>query len=93
MNVYGGDLVVIAAMTSLLWRFAVAERLVADHRAEDQVRAVTAKLNPSLGLYAVAIGIGLLAPRAAVFLCLAIALYLLIPFRIIIRHARRRSDS
>jgi hypothetical protein len=53
---------------------------------------VTVKLNPSLAFYALAIGIGLAAPTAAVVLYLAIALYLLIPFRTIVRHVRGRPE-
>ena len=57
------------------------------------MQEVTKKLTPSLGFYAAAIVIGLLAPRVAVFLYLAIALYLLIPFRAVMQRRRRRTSS
>ena len=58
-------------------------------KEDDDVRALTAKLNPGLVSYAIGIGIGLLFPRVAVALYLAIALYILIPFRAILRWIRR----
>jgi len=79
VTVYGINLLAISAMTSVVWRHAVAEGLTEADLPEEDVRAIAAKLNPSLGLYGLAIGIGLLAPRAAIFLYLAIALYLLVP--------------
>jgi hypothetical protein len=64
--------------------------LLVPDAADEDVRSFTAKVNPSLGFYAVAIGIGLLLPRAAVVLYLVIALFLLIPFREIARWMRHR---
>ena len=70
----------MSAMTSVVWRHAVGEGMLSGEHPQDEVKEVTKKLTPSLGFYAAAIAIGLLAPRLAVFLYLAIALYLLIPF-------------
>ena len=53
------------------------------------MRAITAKLDPSLVSYAVAIGIGLLWPKAAVVLYLVIALFVIIPFRAVFRRLRQ----
>jgi len=39
--------------------------------------------------YVVAIGIGFLLPRAGVVLYLVIAIFLLIPFRVLFKHSRR----
>jgi uncharacterized membrane protein len=92
ITIYGVNVLAISATMSVLWRYAVAERLIHGDRPEEQVRAVTAKLDPSLAVYAVAIAVGLAAPTAAVVLYLAIALFLLIPFRAIVRHGRRRPE-
>ena len=75
VTVYGLNLLAILGVTS-----------VQGDLADDDARAITAKLNPSLAFYAVTIAIGLLVPVAAVVLYLAIALYLLIPFRAIAHH-------
>ena len=54
---------------------------------------MTAKLTPSLLLYAAAIAVGLAFPRVAIFLYMMIALILLIPFRAIFRHIGRRTRA
>ena len=57
------------------------------------MRALTKKLNPSLVSYAVVIGLGLWQPKVAVVLYLVIALFMVIPFRSVLREARRRRRS
>ena len=89
VTIYGFNLLAIAAFTSILWHYAVAEHLVKTGSDDDDMRALTAKLTPSLGFYGLGIALGLLAPRVAVFLYLAIATFLLIPFRTIVRNVRR----
>jgi uncharacterized membrane protein len=93
VTLYGINLFAISAMTSVVWRHAVAGRLIHADLPRDRVREVTAKLHPGLGFYGLAIAIGLLAPRAAVVLYLVIALYLLIPFRTILHHVRRGAEG
>ena len=90
VTVYGLNLLAISGLTSVLWHYAVSERLTKGDLADDDARAITSKLNPSLAFYGVTIAIGLLVPVAAVVLYFAIALYLLIPFRAIARQLRRR---
>ena len=90
VTVYGLNLLAINGFTSILWHYALAERLVSLDNSESDVRALTSKLDPSLVSYAVTIGIGLLAPKAAVGLYLLIALFVIIPFRAVIRLVRRR---
>jgi hypothetical protein len=53
------------------------------------VRTLTSKLDPSLVSCAVVIGIGLVQPKVAVALYLAITLFVIIPFRAVIRLIRR----
>ena len=89
VTIYGLNLLALSAFTSILWHYAVSEGLVSHEKEDDDVRALTAKLNPGLVSYAIGIGIGLLLPRVAVALYLAIALYILIPFRAILRWIRR----
>jgi hypothetical protein len=87
--VYGLNLLAIGAFTSLTWHYALAEHLIRRDNSEDDVRAISAKLDPSLASYAVAIGIGLLWPQVAVVLYLAIALFVIIPFRAVSRRLRQ----
>ena len=89
VTVYGLNLLAISAMTSILWRYALAEGLVSDEKEDDDIRALTRKLNPSLASYVVAIAVGLAFPYVAVGIYLAIALFFLIPFRAIGRWLRR----
>jgi uncharacterized membrane protein len=93
VTVYGVNLLAMAAVTSIVWHYAASADLVERDSPDDDVEAVTAKVAPSLLLSLGAIGIGLLAPRVAVVLYLAIALYVMIPFRAIARWLRRRGDS
>jgi uncharacterized membrane protein len=92
-TIYGVNLLAIAAVTSVLWHHAVAAKLVKDETSDDDVRDLTTKLTPSLAFYAVTIGVGLLFPRVAVIMYLAIALFLLIPLRTVLRYARRRTPE
>jgi uncharacterized membrane protein len=89
VTVYGLNLLAIGAFTSLTWHYAVAEHLVSRDNKEEEVRAISAKLDPSLASYAVAIGIGLLWPTVAVVLYLVIALFVIIPFRAVFRRLRQ----
>jgi uncharacterized membrane protein len=90
VTVYGLNLLAISGFTSIVWHYAVAERLVQGDNKEEEVRAISTKLDPSLVSDAVAIGIGLLWPQVAVVLYLAIALFVTIPFRAVFRLLRRR---
>jgi len=89
VTVYGLNLLAIGAFTSLTWHYAVAEHLVRRDNNEEDVRAISAKLDPSLASYAVGIGIGLLWPQVAVVLYLVIALFVIIPFRAVFRRLRQ----
>ena len=89
VTVYGLNLLAINGFISVLWHYAVAEHLVRRDNSEADARSLTSKLDPSLVSYAVVIGIGLLQPKVAVALYLAIALFVIIPFRAVIRLIRR----
>ena len=90
VTVYGLILLAINGFISVVWHYAVAEHLVRRDNSEADVRSLTSKLDPSLVSYAVVIGIGLLQPTVAVALHLAIALFVIIPFRAVSRVIRQR---
>ena len=48
VTVYGLNLLAIGAFTSLTWHYALAEHLIRRDNSEDDVRAISAKLDPSL---------------------------------------------
>jgi len=93
VTVYGLNLLAINGFISILWHYALWQRLVRRDNSEDDVRALTSKLDPSLVSYVVVIGIGLWRPRIAVTLYLIIALFMIIPFRAVLRELRRRRRS
>jgi len=93
VTVYGLNLLAISGFIAIVWHYALWQRLVTKDNSEDDVRALTAKLNPSLVSYAVVIGLGLWQPKVAVVLYLVIALFMIIPFRSVLREARRRRRS
>jgi uncharacterized membrane protein len=93
VTVYGLNLLAISGSTSIVWHWALWQRLVSKDNSEEDVRALTSKLDPSLASYAVAIGTGLWRPSVAVVLYLVIALFMIIPFRAVVREARRRRRS
>ena len=93
VTVYGLNLLAISAFIAIIWHYALWQRLVTKDNTEDDVRALTKKLDPSLASYAVVIGIGLWRPGVAVVLYLAIALFMIIPFRTVLRELRRRRRS
>jgi uncharacterized membrane protein len=93
VTVYGLNLLAISGFISVLWHYAVAEHLVRQDTSDADLRALTAKLDPSLIFYAVAIGIGLVLPHVATALYLLIALYVIIPFRAVARLIRRTGRS
>jgi uncharacterized membrane protein len=93
VTVYGLNLLAISAFIAIVWHYALWQRLVTKDNSEDDVRALTRKLDPSLVSYAVVIGLGLWQPKIAVVLYLVIALFMIIPFRSVLREARRRRRS
>lgn len=84
-TVYGVNLLLALTMLSIVWRYAVLERLVRPDLGDEGVRTLTRRLTPSLGLYVVMIVVGLFLPVLAVLGYLALALFILVPFGVI-RH-------
>ncbi len=67
-------------MVSVTWRYAVGARLVRPDLGDEDVKTLTQRLTPTLGIYVVMILIGLFVPIVAVFGYLAIAIFILVPF-------------
>jgi len=84
-TVYGVNLLLALTMLSIVWRYAVLEHLVRPDLGDEEVRTLTRRLTPSLGLYVVMIVVGLFLPLLAVLGYLALALFILVPFGVI-RH-------
>ena len=93
VTVYGLNLLAISAFIAIVWHYALWQRLVTKDNSQDDVRALTSKLDPSLVSYAAVIGLGLWQPKVAVVLYFAIALFMIIPFRAVLQEARRRRKS
>lgn len=77
----GINLLLIAAVTSWLWRHAVSSSLVRPDVADDEVRILTKRLTPGLAGYVLMIVLGLFFPVIAVVGYLVVSLALLIPLR------------
>jgi uncharacterized membrane protein len=80
VTVYGVNLLLAMVMASILWRYAVRAGLVEPNLADADVRTLTKRLTPTLGVYVVMIVVGLFLPLVAVFGYLVLALFVLIPF-------------
>jgi uncharacterized membrane protein len=86
-TIYGLNLLLVAVLLSVLWRYAVRESLIRSDIAEKDVKLITRRLTPGLVGYLVMIMLGWFLPVLAVLGYLIIAVYNLIP----IRDLRRRN--
>jgi hypothetical protein len=84
-----GLLLFTAVLLSLLWRYAVRERLIRSDLADEAVKLITRRLTPGLVGYVVMIMLGVFLPLLAVLGYLIIAMYNLI----LIRDLRRRTAA
>jgi uncharacterized membrane protein len=80
-TIYGLNLLLVAVLLSVLWRYAVRESLIRSDIAEKDVKLITRRLTPGLVGYLVMIMLGLFLPVLAVLGYLIIAVYNLIPIR------------
>ncbi|MGH8838422.1 MAG: TMEM175 family protein [Jiangellaceae bacterium] len=87
VTIYGLNLFLVSALVSLLWRYAVRERLIRPDVADADVKLLTRRLAPGLAGYLAMIVLGLFLPLLAVLGYLAIAVYILVPFGAIRRRA------
>jgi hypothetical protein len=74
-------------MVSLLWRYAVREKLIRPDLADADVKMLTKRLTPGLAGYVAMIALGLFLPVLAVLGYLAIAVYIIVPFGALRRRA------
>jgi uncharacterized membrane protein len=84
VTLYGLTLLTIRLISFLLDAYARHERLYSATEADEEVEEVDEErreILPVLAVYAVAIVLGLAAPKAAVCLYLALAVFLVVPFR------------
>ncbi|WP_432877349.1 TMEM175 family protein [Kribbella sp. CA-245084] len=82
-TVYGINLLLVSALLSVLWRFAVHDHLVSADLADEDVETLRKRLTPGVAGYVALIVLGLFWPVVAVVGYLAIAVYILVPFRAI----------
>ena len=80
-TLYGITLLLAASLVSLLWRYAVRERLVHFETTDEDVDLLTKRLTPGLALYPGVLLLGLFLPVAALFGYLALAVFFVIPLR------------
>nr|WP_090344488.1 TMEM175 family protein [Mycolicibacterium malmesburyense]CRL76038.1 hypothetical protein CPGR_03808 [Mycolicibacterium malmesburyense] len=92
VTVYGINLLLVAGVVSLMWRYAVWQRLIRTEAADADVKLITKRLTPGLAGYAVFIAAGVFFPIVAVFGYLVIAVYFIVPFAAL-RGARRAGRS
>jgi len=88
VTLYGLTLLTIRCLGVILDAYARGEHLFAAQQPGEEPRTTRSRQWPVLIGYAIAILIGLVAPNVAVALYLALALYLIVPFRDIARVVR-----
>jgi uncharacterized membrane protein len=88
-TIYGINLIFVAILVWVLWRYAVSQRLVRPDAGDAEVEVLTKRLTPGLAGYMAMIILGLFLPIAAVFGYLAIALFFILPFGLKGRRASR----
>ena len=76
-----------SALVSLLWRYAVREKLIRLDLADADVKMLTKRLTPGLAGYVAMIALGLFLPVLAVLGYLAIAVYIIVPIGALRRRA------
>jgi uncharacterized membrane protein len=87
VTIYGLNLFLASALVSLLWRYAVREKLIQPDLADADVKMLTKRLTPGLAGYVAMIALGLFLPVLAVLGYLAIAVYIIVPFGALRRRA------
>jgi uncharacterized membrane protein len=87
---YGIMLLVTASLLSLVWRYALRERLVRPDAGDQEVKTLTKRVTPTLAAYVVMIALSLLVPTVAVAGYFVIAVFLLFPFGLRARRHRER---
>jgi uncharacterized membrane protein len=81
-TILGMSLLLIAAIISVMWRYAMHRSLVRPDADDDEVQVLTSRLTPGLAGYLLLIGLGLFLPLVAVLGYLVIALVLILPLHL-----------
>ena len=81
VTMYGLTLLTIRLISFLLDAYARHEHLYSAPEADEEVEEDRREILPVLAVYGLAIVLGLAAPKAAVGLYLALAVFLVVPFR------------
>ena len=91
-TMYGLSLLLASTLLLTLWKYAVRAQLVRPDAGDEEIQLLTKRLTPGLVAYLVLIVAGLFVPIVAVAGYLAIAVYLIIPFkhRFIVSFRHRR---
>jgi len=89
-TIYGINLLLTSVLVSVVWRFAVHDGLVRPDIADQEVKALTTRLTPSMAGYVVMILLGLFFPVLAVVGYLAIAVFIIVPLGAL-RRSRRHA--
>jgi uncharacterized membrane protein len=87
VTIYGLNLFLASVLVSVLWRYAVRERLLRSDAADADVKMITKRLTPGLVGYIAVIVLGLFQPVLAVLGYLAIAVYIILPVGALRRRA------
>ena len=91
VTLYGVTLLAIRLLLVALDTYAQHEHIYPQDQADHEVQTERRELWPVIATYVAAILIGLAAPTVAVVLYLALAVFLVVPFRDIRRLLRERS--
>jgi uncharacterized membrane protein len=87
VTIYGLNLLLVSVLVSVLWRYAVREKLIGPGADDSAVQTISKRLTPGLAGYAAMIALGLIFPVLAVLGYLAIALYIILPVDALRRRA------
>jgi uncharacterized membrane protein len=91
VTLYGLTLLTLRLLLTALDAYAGREHLYAEGEADDELLTERRELGPVLSGYLIAIVVGLVAPTGAVVLYLAVAVFLVVPFRDVRRLLSGRS--
>jgi uncharacterized membrane protein len=83
VTIYGANLLLIAVLLFLIWRYVVGVGHVRSDVSEEEISVLTRHLTPGFAGYIGVLVLGLFFPTLAVIGYLGVALYLLIPFGIL----------
>jgi uncharacterized membrane protein len=87
VTIYGLNLLLIAVLMFVLWRYVVSQGHLRTDIGEEEIAVATQHLTPGFAGYVALLVLGLFLPTVAVIGYLAVSLYLLIPFAVFRRQS------